>query len=216
MVLRHYVSIHIGKENLMITGHSFERRGFAIIHKTFHNLNKEKKDKILEAAKREFIEKGFAYAKVMSICKRAEIPRSAYYRYFDSLEDSLSAVFENMEKGKMFRFRQIMMHSERDFISSSIEILEEMLNDEETYLFMSTLARNDTLNLPILKKVRQIDFFNANEEQIAVRNALMIVVRNFSEEYHLTRKTKEECLKEYKIITDILKAGFKQYMNEKH
>ncbi|WBW97044.1 TetR/AcrR family transcriptional regulator [Oceanirhabdus sp. W0125-5] len=143
----------------------------------------------------------------MSICKRAGIPRSAYYRYFDSLEDSLSAVFENMEKDKIFRFRQILMSSEADFISVSVNVLEEMLNDEETYLFMSTLSRSNTLDLPMLKNKRKMDFYNHNEEQIAIRNALMIVVKGFTQEYYSKKKTKEECLKEYKILIDILKQG---------
>ena len=129
-----------------------------IIHQTFHNLNQEKKDKILNAAKREFIEKGFAYAKVMSICKRAGIPRSAYYRYFDSLEDSLSAVFENMEKEKIFRFRQLVLNSELDFISVSVKVLEEMLDDEETYLFMSTMSRSNTLDLPMFRHKRKMGY----------------------------------------------------------
>ena len=143
----------------------------------------------------------------MSICKMAGIPRSAYYRYFDSLEDSLYAVFENMEKDKIFRFRQMLMNSEVDFISVSVKVLEEMLSDEETYLFMSTLSRSNTLDLPMLKNKRKMDFFNYNEEQIAIRNALMIVVKGFTQEYYSKKKTKEECLKEYKILIDILKQG---------
>lgn len=146
----------------------------------------------------------------MSICKMAGIPRSAYYRYFDSLEDSLSAVFENMEKDKIFRFRQILMSSEADFILLSVKVLEEMLNDEETYLFMSTLSRSNTLDLPMLQNKRKMDFFNNTEEQIAIRNALMIVVKGFTEEYYSKKKTKEECLKEYKILIDILKQGLRR------
>ncbi len=147
----------------------------------------------------------------MSICKRAGIPRSAYYRYFGSLEDSLAAVFENMEKEKIFRFRQMLMSRERDFISNSIKVLEEMLNDEESYLFMSTLSRDNTFDSPIFTNKRKMDFFNSSEEQIAIRNALMIVVKGFTEEFYSMKKTKEECLKEYKIFIDIMKLGFKQY-----
>ncbi|MBI9012196.1 MAG: TetR/AcrR family transcriptional regulator [Clostridiales bacterium] len=170
-------------------------------------MDQEKKDKILNAAKKEFIEKGFPYAKVMSICKRAGIPRSAYYRYFDSLEDSLSAVFENMEKGKLLRFRQLVLNNELGFISVSIKILEEMLNDEETYLLMSALSRNNTLDLPMFRNKRQMDFYNTNDEEVAIRNALITVVKGYTEEYYLKKKTKEACLKDYKILIDILKMG---------
>lgn len=189
----------------------YRKEGFLITHQTFHNLNHEKKNRILNAAKREFVEKGFVHSKVMAICKRAEIPRSAYYRYFDSLEDCLYAVIENMEKSKIFRFRQILMKSEQDFISLSIEVLIEMLNDEETYLLMSTLSSSNTLNLPMLKNIRNIDFFNANDEQIAIRNALMTVIRGYTKEFYSNTKTKEDCLKEVKILVDILKAGSTLY-----
>lgn len=148
----------------------------------------------------------------MSICKNSEIPRSAYYRYFDSLEDSLSAVFENMEKDKIIRFRQMLMSRGRDFISNSINVLEEMLNDEETYLFMSTLSRDNTFDLPMFTNKRKMNFFNSNDEQLAIRNALMIVVKGFTEEFYALKKTKEECLKEYKILVNIMELGFKQYV----
>ena len=170
-------------------------------------MNQEKKEKILNAAKREFIENGFAYAKVMSICKRAEIPRSAYYRYFDSLDDSLSAVFENMEKFKIFKFRDLVMNSGLDFISVSIKIFEIMLDDEESYLFMSTLSRSNTFDLPMFRNQRKMDFHNSSKDEIAIRNALMTVIKGFTDEYYTGKKTKEECLEEYTILIDMLKHG---------
>jgi len=102
-----------------------------------------------------------------------------------------------------------LMNSEVDFISLSVNVLEEMLTDEETYLFMTTLSRSNTLDLPMLKNKRKMDFFNYNNEQIAIRNALMIVVKGFTQEYYSKKKTKEECLKEYKILIGILKQGMK-------
>lgn len=146
---------------------------------------------------------------MISICKNAEIPRSAYYRYFDSLEDSLQAVFENMKKETLQRFRQMIMTNKYDFPSLSIRVLEEMLNDEETYLFMTSLARDNTFEIPVLKGLRKRDFFDDDQEQVAIRNILMIAVKGVAEEFYTSDKSRDKCLDEYKTFIEIFNRGYK-------
>jgi len=89
------------------------------------------------------------------------------------------------------------------------------LNDEETFLFMTTLSRGNIFDSPVFKLKRKLDFFNADEMQIAIRNALVVIVKTLAKEYHSKNKTKEECLKEYKILTEVIIEGYKQYRNVK-
>ena len=49
----------------------------------FENLAEEKKEKIIEAAIEEFIEKGYERASINSIIKMADISRGSFYTYFE-------------------------------------------------------------------------------------------------------------------------------------
>jgi len=55
--------------------------------KTFHNLSKEKRMRILKAAKKEFSRVPLEKAVIANIAKDADIPRGSFYQYFTSLED---------------------------------------------------------------------------------------------------------------------------------
>lgn len=54
---------------------------------TFLRLNNEKKENILRVGSEVFLEKIFNNAKIIDICKKANIPRVTFYSYFESLED---------------------------------------------------------------------------------------------------------------------------------
>jgi len=55
---------------------------------------KDKKDRIIEAAARVFAQKGYAGSSVADIAVKAEIGKGTIYAYFDSKEDLFFAVFE--------------------------------------------------------------------------------------------------------------------------
>jgi AcrR family transcriptional regulator len=57
-------------------------------------LQKDKKNRIIEAAARIFAQKGYARAAVADIAVNAEIGKGTIYAYFDSKEDLFFAVFE--------------------------------------------------------------------------------------------------------------------------
>jgi AcrR family transcriptional regulator len=63
---------------------------------TFDRLNKIKKNRILQAAQKEFTEKLFEEAKVVNICKNAEIPRVTFYSYFASLADIYGYLYKEL------------------------------------------------------------------------------------------------------------------------
>ena len=59
-----------------------------------HQPQKDKKDRIIEAAARVFAQKGYAGAAVADIAVNAQIGKGTIYAYFDSKEDLFFAVFE--------------------------------------------------------------------------------------------------------------------------
>ncbi|TEB04845.1 HTH-type transcriptional regulator MtrR [Pelotomaculum schinkii] len=75
---------------------------------TFNNLNEDKKQKIFDAAVKEFSTKRFSEASINQIVKTAGIPRGSYYQYFENKEDIYLYMFERISKEK----REITLHSE--------------------------------------------------------------------------------------------------------
>lgn len=61
---------------------------------TFYNLSDEKKEKIIEALKKEFEEKSLFEANVSDIIKYAGISRGSFYQYFEDLEDSFFTILD--------------------------------------------------------------------------------------------------------------------------
>ena len=61
----------------------------------FENLAEEKKEKIIEAAIEEFIERGYERASINSIIKMADISRGSFYTYFEDKDDILSYIINS-------------------------------------------------------------------------------------------------------------------------
>lgn len=54
---------------------------------TFFNLQEEKKNKIIKAAKDEFERVSIEHASIKNIVEQAGIARGSFYQYFESKED---------------------------------------------------------------------------------------------------------------------------------
>jgi AcrR family transcriptional regulator len=74
---------------------------------TFNNLKEDKKQKIFDAAVKEFSAKRFSEASINQIIKTAEIPRGSFYQYFENKEDIYLYMFERIGEEK----REIARHS---------------------------------------------------------------------------------------------------------
>ena len=54
-----------------------------MIHSTFERLPEEKKDRILQAARAEFIRNPYEKTSINRILSEAEVPKGSFYQYFD-------------------------------------------------------------------------------------------------------------------------------------
>ncbi len=84
-----------------------------IPNKTFFNLSKEKKDKIIEAAIDEFAKNTYENAKLSNIIRQAKIPRGSIYQYFKSKEDLYLYIIELVKKKKM-EYLETLLKNEED------------------------------------------------------------------------------------------------------
>lgn len=63
---------------------------------TFFNLPKEKQQRILDAAKKEFSRASLKDASIANVIKDAEIPRGSFYQYFKDKEDLYYYYFQTV------------------------------------------------------------------------------------------------------------------------
>ena len=61
-----------------------------MIHTTFEHLSEEKRDRILEAARAEFIRYPYEKTSINRILAEAEVPKGSFYQYFDDKADLFS------------------------------------------------------------------------------------------------------------------------------
>ena len=94
---------------------------------TFKNLNDEKKQNILNAARNEFSKVSFSESSINKIIKEAGISRGSFYMYFIDKEDLYETVIENQLK-KNFKFlKDELVKNNGDIFKTYINIYEKLL-----------------------------------------------------------------------------------------
>ncbi|ERJ11038.1 TetR/AcrR family transcriptional regulator [Haloplasma contractile] len=186
-----------------------------MIHDTFYNLNEVKKRKILNAIKEEILEMGFDNAKVTHICKRASIPRSAFYRYFDALEDSLEALIKANQNEIRPAYNQLSDELDGDLFEVTKKMLVNLLNNDVQYLLFQAVSNNPYAKTAFLKqalgKYRALDAMGLEEKnQLLLRISIRIITQLIFE-YRELKRTKEETIHEYDLIIRMLKQGYLNY-----
>lgn len=70
---------------------------------TFYRLPDEKRERIMAAAEREFLENSFEAASINRIIKEAAIPRGSFYQYFEDKKDIFLYIVDT-HKNEAFSF----------------------------------------------------------------------------------------------------------------
>ena len=86
------------------------------------SINNESREKLIECAKKEFLEKGFAKASLRNICSQAGLTTGAVYFLFNDK----NGLFEAVVSGALGEFTQIMQ----------THLAEEINADISTYTFV--------------------------------------------------------------------------------
>lgn len=166
---------------------------------TFYNLQSDKQNRIIDAAKKEFSENNFYEASINKIIKDAGIPRGSFYQYFENKEDLFiylleqcsnllfEEVVEKCEGKKCSIFDLYLLifdviteenfhGSYKEFISNSISNINiNLIRDLGKELFKESCKYNTPL-----EKIREIvtydNFKSDNEEYI--RSVYSIISAN--------------------------------------
>ena len=194
--------------------------------KTFFNLPKEKRIRILKAGKKEFSRVPLEKAVIANIAKDASIPRGSFYQYFNSLEDLFSYIVDYMYGFNKKKFEESLKANDnnvfdaiKDNFSQEIDRLSKEENRQFTINTM-TLLLQDSKNYPrdfienIYDKRNNLDLeFFPEEYQSSNKFSKMLDVINMVgdnciSKYLSTEQSAEEVKEDYNNYVDFVKGAF--------
>jgi len=120
------------------------------------------KKRILHAASEEFREKGYFQSTMDGIANRLGISKGAIYRYFESKEKILSALYATAPDN----LRSLFLVASKDPVLASREVFDKMATKPNANLFVDFLAEA-SVNTDLQKTMRQnIEKFSAALESV--------------------------------------------------
>lgn len=144
---------------------------------TFLKLSKDKKEKIIKAAKKEFSRTSIENASIQNIIEDAGIPRGSFYQYFEDKKDLLYYIIEEHTN----KINNLMEESIR---STNGDIIEMFINMYE-YLTEKDIDREDK---EILRNV--FENLKAIDDSIFLKRIQEIRPKDIMEYYDLIDKDK--------------------------
>lgn len=196
---------------------------------TFLKLSKEKQQKVINSAKKEFARVPIENVSIKNIVEEADIARGSFYQYFESKEDLLIYILrENSEKLNT-KLKDKVKETNGDIFKLYIflydSMIEEFTNNPDQELFKQifiNLKSSDENVFDLVRKTKpqdiidyyeQIDKNNLkieNHEDLVVicdmLNAITrrAVIKNFK------NKSKEECRAMFLKEIEYLKHGIEK------
>ncbi len=194
--------------------------------KTFFNLPKEKRIRILKAGKKEFSRVPLEKAVIANIAKDASIPRGSFYQYFSSLEDLFSYIIDYMYGFNKKKFEESLKANNNnvfDAIKENFSQEIDRLSKEENRQFTintMTLLLQDSKNYSrdfienIYDKRNNLDLeffpeeYQASTNFSKVLDVINMVGDNCISKYLSQEQSAEEVKKDYNNYVDFVKGAF--------
>ena len=196
---------------------------------TFMKLPEEKKNKILQAAKKEFTRVPFEQTSIKNIVEGAEIARGSFYQYFTSKEDLLQYMMkDDMDNLDNF-IREKLQESKGDIFEAYLAIYDYMTKKawkDKDLQFYKRLIENakvvedesSILRMPKDIKgpfhqeefIRLIDTSNLqiqNEEDLHIVIQMLYLITRKALVNNFKYQSTEKARKEYLKMIDYLKNG---------
>lgn len=177
-----------------------------MVKEVFINLQEDKKEKILQSAKTEFINNGFMGAKVSRICEQAGIPRSAFYRYFDSIEDVFQLIMEHYLMKRMIAFRLKIASEPESVFDICREMLVTALDSKEDRLLVESIS--------LFNGIQELEKYRADMVQTLPQKTsllllnFMCLVKDFVNLHQKQGVPKDMILQQYDDVMNLLKKGY--------
>ncbi len=196
---------------------------------TFLKLSKEKQQKVINAAKKEFARVPIENVSIKNIVEEADIARGSFYQYFESKEDLLIYILKENSEKLNIKLKNEVSKTNGDIFKLYIflydSMLEEFTGNSDQDLFKQifiNLKSSDENIFDIVKNIKpqniidyyeQIDKTNLKIESYDdltvvcdMLNAITrrAVIKNFK------NKSKEECRAMFLKEIEYLKHGIEK------
>ena len=118
--------------------------------RTFLNLPKEKRIRILRAAKKEFSRVPLEKAVIANIVKEAQIPRGSFYQYFENVEDLFIYLIHYMYGIDRKKFQRYLRETDNDVY----EALKMKFSDTTTNLQTKKTGNSGSTSSPLFSMTK--------------------------------------------------------------
>ncbi len=196
---------------------------------TFFNLPEEKRELLIQSAKKEFSRVPLSEASIANIIKSAGIPRGSFYQYFEDKEDAFYYILEEQMKMHHQSFFTALKKNHGDLFESFIEIFRYMLiefQDQENVAFYRNIFLNmnykmeskftqgfnkKNLDEQFSEWINDIDLKTLNisneQEVVHVIKIIAAVTTNNLIQHFAKKVPYDEALKNYIFEINLLKKG---------
>ncbi|MGD7045674.1 TetR/AcrR family transcriptional regulator [Jeotgalibacillus proteolyticus] len=193
---------------------------------TFYNLSDDKKQTLIDSAKKEFSRAPLSEASISNIIKSAGISRGSFYQYFEDKEDVFFYLLNEQTKQRKSDFLLSLAENNGDLFGSMVTLFTSVLQNEEdsnflknSFLNMTHKIENSfagmisdsdrTENFKKLNALINKDNLNVENDkelyhllQIVIAVTFRSIVEKFSRDLSF-----EEALSNYQMEIHLLKKG---------
>ena len=193
-----------------------------MVTNTFLNLKKEKKDRIIEAAKKEFSRVPLDKALVSNIIRDSKIPRGSFYQYFENIDDLFIYIIDEMRKKVLESYQDVVTGDEyfdvlKKNFYKALTIFENGENKQfnlNIYMSFINLEMKGSSFLNDLNKLRisEEDSYVPKEVRDLPNSRIflgLIEMANITclNEFVLGKKNKKEVFEEYSSYLDYIQKA---------
>ncbi|THE13253.1 TetR/AcrR family transcriptional regulator [Bacillus timonensis] len=151
---------------------------------TFFNLPEDKKQTLIDAAKKEFSSAPLFDASISNIIKSAGISRGSFYQYFEDKEDAFFFLLGEFAKEKKSAFLSMLKKYDGDIFQTFIDFFELFLKEDENLTFLKNALLNMTHKIELTFD-RMISDHEINENFNMLCSRINISKMNVSDEVEL-------------------------------
>ena len=196
---------------------------------TFLKLSKEKQQKVINAAKKEFARVPIENVSIKNIVEEADIARGSFYQYFESKEDLLIYILKENSEKLNIKLKNEVSKTNGDIFKLYIflydSMLEEFTGNSDQDLFKQifiNLKSSDENIFDIVKNIKpqniidyyeQIDKTNLkieNYDDLTVVCDMLNAITRRAVTKNFKNKSKEECKAMFLKEIEYLKHGIEK------
>ena len=196
---------------------------------TFLNLSKEKQQKVINSAKKEFARVPIENVSIKNIVEEADIARGSFYQYFESKEDLLIYILKENSEKLNTKLKDKVKETNGDIFRLYIflydSMIEEFTNNPDQELFKQifiNLKSSDENVFDLVKKTKPQDIIEyyeqidktklniTNHEDLVIICDMLNVITRRALIKNFKNKSKEYCRKMFLKEIEYLKHGIEK------